>query len=302
MSSSVIAVYPGTFDPITLGHEDIVRRAARLFGSVVVGVAIAHHKKTMFTLDERIAMVQEALADCPNVKVASFQGLVRDFARAQGATVMVRGVRSMTDFDYEFQLAGMNRHLAPEVETVFLATPSFSRSEILHAIAEELGAKIVEEADVAVQRRAEAVVASAPDLFVSGGQRGRLRHGLTDGRRHRGAGPRAAQPAPGEMGAAGGVDHPPFGAEGVAAFCCARQRRGGARAGRQRQFAGRGLPVPRQHLRPGRQQRHLRRHQQRRGDQAERRGDAVGFRLRAVKRLPPVPRAGEKAYINQLDH
>ncbi len=120
MSSSVIAVYPGTFDPLTLGHEDIVRRAARMFGTVVVGVAIAHHKKTMFNLDERMAMVQEALADCPNVRVASFQGLVRDFARAQGAVVMVRGVRSMTDFDYEFQLAGMNRHLAPEVETVFL--------------------------------------------------------------------------------------------------------------------------------------------------------------------------------------
>jgi pantetheine-phosphate adenylyltransferase len=120
MSSSVIAIYPGTFDPITLGHEDILRRAARLFGTVVVGVAMAHHKKTMFNLDERMAMVQEALADCPNVKVASFQGLVRDFARAQGATAMVRGVRSMTDFDYEFQLAGMNRHLAPEVETVFL--------------------------------------------------------------------------------------------------------------------------------------------------------------------------------------
>lgn len=120
MSSSVIAVYPGTFDPITLGHENIVRRSARLFGTVVVGVAIAHHKKTMFSLDERIAMVQETLADCPNVKVASFQGLVRDFARAQGASVMIRGVRSMTDFDFEFQLAGMNRHLAPEIETVFL--------------------------------------------------------------------------------------------------------------------------------------------------------------------------------------
>ncbi|MDI9331136.1 MAG: pantetheine-phosphate adenylyltransferase [Alphaproteobacteria bacterium] len=120
MSSSVIAVYPGTFDPITLGHEDIVRRAARLFGTVVLGVAIAHHKKTLFSLEARMAMVQEALADCPNVRVASFQGLVRDFARAQGATVMVRGVRSMTDFDYEFQLSGMNRHLAPEVETIFL--------------------------------------------------------------------------------------------------------------------------------------------------------------------------------------
>jgi len=120
MSSSVIAVYPGTFDPLTLGHEDIVRRSARLFGQVVVGVAVAHHKKTLFSLPERIEMVQEALADCPNVKVASFQGLVRDFARAQGAKVMLRGVRSMTDFDYEYQLAGMNRHLAPEIDTVFL--------------------------------------------------------------------------------------------------------------------------------------------------------------------------------------
>ena len=120
MNSDIIAVYPGTFDPITLGHEDIVRRAARLFGTVVVGVAIAHHKKTMFTLNERMELVRESLADCPNVQVASFEGLVRDFARQQKASVMVRGVRSMTDFDYEFQLAGMNRHLAPEVETVFM--------------------------------------------------------------------------------------------------------------------------------------------------------------------------------------
>lgn len=122
MASSVIAVYPGTFDPITLGHEDIVRRSASLFGTVIVAVAVAHHKKTLFTLDERLAMAREALADCPNVQVASFDGLVRDFVLQQGAKVMVRGVRSMTDFDYEFQLAGMNRHLAPDVETIFLNT------------------------------------------------------------------------------------------------------------------------------------------------------------------------------------
>ncbi len=122
MASSVIAVYPGTFDPITLGHEDIVRRSASLFGTVIVAVAVAHHKKTLFSLDERLAMAREALADCPNVQVASFDGLVRDFVLQQGAKVMVRGVRSMTDFDYEFQLAGMNRHLAPDVETIFLNT------------------------------------------------------------------------------------------------------------------------------------------------------------------------------------
>ena len=117
----VVAVYPGTFDPITLGHEDIVRRAAQLFDRVIVAVAVAHHKKTMFSLDERMAMVREVFADAPNIEVQPFSGLTRDFVRAQHAQVMVRGVRSMTDFDYELQLAGMNRHLMADVETIFLA-------------------------------------------------------------------------------------------------------------------------------------------------------------------------------------
>jgi len=120
MSDPVIAVFPGTFDPITLGHEDLVRRAARLFGSVVLGVAQAHHKKTLFSVDERLEIVQSLFAPLPNVRVAAFGGLVRDFAVAQGAGVMVRGVRSVTDYDYEAQLAGMNRALAPDVDTVFL--------------------------------------------------------------------------------------------------------------------------------------------------------------------------------------
>ena len=123
MASSVIAVYPGTFDPITLGHEDIVRRSAQLFGTVIVAVAVAHHKKTLFTLDERMDMAREAMAAHPQIEVVPFTGLVRDFARAHNAKVMVRGVRAVTDFDYEFQLAGMNRQLMPDVETVFL-TPS----------------------------------------------------------------------------------------------------------------------------------------------------------------------------------
>jgi len=122
MSTQVIALYPGTFDPITLGHEDIVRRAARMFDQVVVAVASAHHKKTMFTLDERLAMTREALQDCSNVQIKTFDGLVIDFAASLGATTMVRGIRSMTDFDYEFQLAGMNRRLAPKIDTVFLNT------------------------------------------------------------------------------------------------------------------------------------------------------------------------------------
>ena len=122
MSAQVIALYPGTFDPITLGHEDIVRRAACMFDQVVVAVASAHHKKTMFTLEERLNMTREALHDCDNVQIQTFDGLVIDFAASLGATTMVRGIRSMTDFDYEFQLAGMNRRLAPKIDTVFLNT------------------------------------------------------------------------------------------------------------------------------------------------------------------------------------
>ena len=122
MSAQVIALYPGTFDPITLGHEDIVRRAACMFDQVVVAVASAHHKKTMFTLEERLSLTREALHDCTNVQIKTFDGLVIDFAASLGASTMVRGIRSMTDFDYEFQLAGMNRRLAPKIDTVFLNT------------------------------------------------------------------------------------------------------------------------------------------------------------------------------------
>ena len=117
------AIYPGTFDPITLGHQDIIRRAARLFDRVIVGVAAAHHKKTLFTLEERLESVREVVqqyAQFSEIQVAPFEGLVRDFAVNNGAIAMVRGVRSVTDFDFESQLAGMNRALAPDVDTVFL--------------------------------------------------------------------------------------------------------------------------------------------------------------------------------------
>ncbi|MNZ91470.1 Phosphopantetheine adenylyltransferase [compost metagenome] len=123
MAENVLAVYPGTFDPITLGHEDVVRRATQLFGRVIVAVAAGHHKKTLFSLEERIAMVRQAVAPYPQVTVESFSGLLRDFVVARGGKAMVRGLRAVTDFDYEFQLAGMNRTLMPDVETVFL-TPS----------------------------------------------------------------------------------------------------------------------------------------------------------------------------------
>ncbi len=123
MSNNVIAVYPGTFDPMTLGHEDVVRRAVQLFDRVIVAVAAGHHKKSMFTLDERVEMAREVVKPYLHVTVDSFDGLMRDFVVARGAKAMVRGLRAVTDFDYEFQLAGMNRSLMPDVETVFL-TPS----------------------------------------------------------------------------------------------------------------------------------------------------------------------------------
>ena len=137
MSRHIIAVYPGTFDPITLGHEDIVRRAAALFGELVIAVATAHHKKTLFTLDERLALAADTASRYGNVSVAPFDGLVRDFVVARGGKVMVRGVRGVTDFDYEHQLAGMNRNLAPDVETVFL-TPAATLQSVSSSLIREI--------------------------------------------------------------------------------------------------------------------------------------------------------------------
>ena len=116
-------VYPGTFDPFTRGHEDLVRRAARLFDRVVVGVAKGEAKHPMFTLDERVAMVREVCADVRNATVVGFDTLLMRFVEAQGARAVLRGLRAVSDFEYEFQMAGMNRRLWPEVETLFL-TPS----------------------------------------------------------------------------------------------------------------------------------------------------------------------------------
>ena len=121
-NTAVTAVYSGTFDPLTRGHEDAIRRAAQMFDQVIIAVARAHHKNTLFTLDERLAMAQAALADCLNVKALPFDGLIVAFVRAHNAQVIVRGLRSVTDYDYETQMSGMNRHLAPELDTVFLHT------------------------------------------------------------------------------------------------------------------------------------------------------------------------------------
>ncbi len=117
------AVYPGTFDPMTLGHEDLMRRAAGLFERLILAVAAGHHKRTMFTLGERLDIAREIAAPYPNIEIIAFRGLLRDFVVGHGAKVVVRGLRAVSDFEYEFQMAGMNRQLMPEVETVFM-TPS----------------------------------------------------------------------------------------------------------------------------------------------------------------------------------
>jgi pantetheine-phosphate adenylyltransferase len=118
-----VAVYPGTFDPFTRGHEDLVRRASSIFGELIVGVADSRSKRPFFSLEERIAIAQEVLGHYSNVKIVGFTGLLKDFAREHNARVIVRGLRAVSDFEYEFQMAGMNRYLLPDVETLFL-TPS----------------------------------------------------------------------------------------------------------------------------------------------------------------------------------
>ncbi len=117
------AVYPGTFDPLTRGHEDLVRRASTLFDSLILGVADSQTKRTFFTLEERVAMARQVLSGVKNLKVVGFSGLLIDLIRQHEARVVLRGLRAVSDFEYEFQLAGMNRNLYPEMETVFL-TPS----------------------------------------------------------------------------------------------------------------------------------------------------------------------------------
>src|ERR1700681_587809 len=114
------AVYPGTFDPITLGHEDLVRRASRLFDRVVLAVADSRAKRPFFSLDERVDMARQVLQDLGNVEVVGFSGLLMKFVQDRGARVVVRGLRAVSDFEYEFQLAGMNRGMYPDVETIFL--------------------------------------------------------------------------------------------------------------------------------------------------------------------------------------
>jgi pantetheine-phosphate adenylyltransferase len=151
------AVYPGTFDPMTLGHEDLVRRASRLFERLIIAVAAGHHKRTMFTIEERLEIARELSDKYPNIEVIPFRGLLRDFVVEHGGKVVVRGLRAVSDFEYEFQMAGMNRKMMPEVETVFL-TPSdqyqFISSTFVREIA-TLGGDVSQFVSPSVKARLE---------------------------------------------------------------------------------------------------------------------------------------------------
>ncbi len=115
-----IAIYPGTFDPITFGHIDLIERASRMFDRLIVAIAANAKKQPVFSLDERVALAQQVLLHLPNVQVSGFATLLTDFAQQHGANIILRGLRAVSDFDYEFQLAGMNRRLAPHIESLFL--------------------------------------------------------------------------------------------------------------------------------------------------------------------------------------
>jgi len=133
----ISVVYPGTFDPLTRGHEDLVRRASRVFDRVVVAVADSAAKNPLFTAAERVAMAKEVLRPLPNVEVTGFSSLLMDFVREQGAQIILRGLRAVSDFEYEFQMAGMNRRLYPDVETLFL-TPSEQYTFVSATIVREI--------------------------------------------------------------------------------------------------------------------------------------------------------------------
>lgn len=130
-------IYPGTFDPVTNGHIDLVERARRLFDEVVIAVAHSSKKNPLFTLEERVRLAEESTAHLDNIRVVGFNNLLADFVREQQGTVLLRGLRAVSDFEYEFQLADMNRHLAPEVESVFL-TPSNHLSYISSSLIREI--------------------------------------------------------------------------------------------------------------------------------------------------------------------
>jgi pantetheine-phosphate adenylyltransferase len=149
----VTAIYPGTFDPITNGHSDLIQRASLLFDKVIVAIAANPNKTPMFNLEERVGLAREVLGRLENVEVRGFDSLLAHFARESGATVILRGLRAVSDFEYEFQLAGMNRHLAPDVETIFL-TPAEKYTFISSSLVKEvatLGGEVGDFVDTKVK-------------------------------------------------------------------------------------------------------------------------------------------------------
>lgn len=160
--SKMKAVYPGTFDPLTRGHEDLVRRASGIFDTVIVGVAVSAKKSPLFSLDERLEIAREVLGHYPNVEVMGFSGLLKEFVRRHDARVIVRGLRAMSDFDYEFQMAWMNRHLLPDVETMFM-TPSdqyqFISGKMVREVA-QLGGDVSKFVFPAVEERLQQKIAA----------------------------------------------------------------------------------------------------------------------------------------------
>lgn len=137
MTSNITALYPGTFDPVTHGHSDLVGRAARVFDRVIVAIAESPHKAPLFTLEQRIVMARNDLSRLGNVEVVGFDNLLIEFAREAGANVLVRGLRAVSDFEYEFQLASMNRHLNEDIETLFM-TPDENYSFISSSLVKEI--------------------------------------------------------------------------------------------------------------------------------------------------------------------
>ena len=136
---SLKVIYPGTFDPITNGHTDLILRAARMFEHVVVAVAENTNKRPFLPIEERVILAGQVLKDVPNVEICRLQGLLVDFTKRKGATAILRGLRAVSDFEYEFQLAGMNRRLSPEIETIFL-TPAEQYSYISSSLVREIAA------------------------------------------------------------------------------------------------------------------------------------------------------------------
>ena len=136
---SITAVYPGTFDPITSGHFDLIERAARFYDCLVIAVADNKNKQSLFTLEERVALAKEVTGNLPNVKVVGFSGLLVDFVKEIDGSVLLRGLRAVSDFEYEFQLASMNRKLAPEVETMFM-TPAEQYAFISSSLVRDISA------------------------------------------------------------------------------------------------------------------------------------------------------------------